>query len=245
VRRVRFVPHGEVPERFENTVLVTGFMGFGLVGFITTDFLVNKLKPKKIGYFVTKYLPEQVSYSEERGIELPFELYYYEAQEGKNLLILVNRWVPVTVERFAYADYIVRWAKKKGVEAIFSFGGLDNSYREDPKERLRWVKTSYYDGPLPEGKPMTGGLKVVGPLALLLAAAETRKFPALAILPYCESMRQDPRASAVGLEEFAKLVGLKIDVEELVAKAENIEKELEKLRKMLEAGAPGRESHYM
>jgi len=244
VRKVKFVPTGEGPEDLKGSLLVTGFMGFGLVGFIATDFLLNKLKPKKIGYFVTKYLPEQVSYSEERGLELPFELYYKEV-DGKKILILMNRWIPVTVERFAYADYVVKWAKKRGVEAIYAFGGLDNSYKEEPKERLRWVKTRHYDGPLPEGKPMTGGLKVIGPLALLLASAEVRGVKALAILPFCESMRQDPRASAVGLQEFARIVDLSLDVSELVERAESIESELERLRKMLESGATGRESHYM
>jgi len=244
VRRVKYVPVEGAPQDFEGSILVTGFMGFGLVGFITTEFLVDKLKPQKVGYFVTKYLPEQVSYSEERGIELPFELYFKEVGNIK-LLILLNKWIPVSVERFAYADCVVRWAKRKKVKAIYAFGGLDNSYREDPKEKLRWVKTNYYQGPLPDAKPMTGGLKVVGPLALLLAAAELRKFPALALLPFCESMRQDPRASAVGLQEFARLVNLELDVSELVEKAESIEKELEKLRKMMEVGSTGRESHYM
>ncbi|NPA84650.1 MAG: proteasome assembly chaperone family protein [Crenarchaeota archaeon] len=243
MKRVRYVPIEGAPQDFEGSIMVTGFMGFGLVGFIATDFLVNKLEPQKVGYFVTKYLPEQISYSEKNGIELPFELYFKEV-DGKKLLILMNRWTPVSVERFAYADFVIKWAKKRGVEALYTFGGLDNNYREDPKERLRWVKTSYYKGPLPEAKPMTGGLKVVGPLALILAAAETRGFPALALLPFCESMRQDPRASAVGLEEFAKLVGLKLDVRELVERAESIEKELDKLRKMMEVGS-GRESHYM
>ena len=244
-RRVFYVDLGKTPKSFENTVMVTGFMGFGLVGYITIDFLVTKLKPEKIGYVVTKYMPDQVSYSDERGLELPFEMYYLKRDEGKSLLILHNRWVPHPVDRFAYARFVVKWAKKRNVEALYAFGGLDNSYKEDPNERLRWVKTSSYEGPLPEAKPMKGGLKVVGPLAHLLEAAEIWGLPALALLPFCESTRQDPRASAIGLEEFAKIIGMKLDTAELMEKAEQIEKELETLRKMMMVSNGGRESHYM
>ncbi len=245
-RKAFYVDLGKTPQKFENTVMVTGFMGFGLVGYITVDFLVNKLKPEKIGYIVTRLMPDQVSYSEERGLELPFEVYYLKREEGKSLVILHNRWIPHPLDRFAYARFVVKWAKRRNVEALYAFGGLDNSYKEEPSERLRWVKTSWYQGPLPEAKPMKGGLKVVGPLAHLLEAAEIWRLPALALLPFCESMRQDPRASAIGLEEFSKLVGLELDTKELIEKAEQIEKELETLRQMMMSTATsGRESHYM
>ncbi len=241
--KVKFVPTENAKEKYEGANLVTGFMGFGFVGILSTEYLVEKLDMVKVGFFVTKYIPDQVSYSERYSLELPFELYYY---EKANVLVLLNRWIPHEVEKFRYAQYVVKWAKKVGVKAIYGLGGLDSSFKEDPSETLRWVKTSYYREPLPKAKPMVGGLKVVGPLAHLLIAAETERYPMLALLPYCESAnRQDPRASAIGLTELAKLIGLEVDVSDLFQKAETMEKEIEKLKKMLEMSVSKKDSYYI
>ncbi len=242
MRKVRFVKLPNFPESLEGAKLITGFMGFGYVGFLSTEYLVDKLGMRKIGYFVTKYLPDQVSYSEKRSLELPFEVYF---DEKNNLLVLLNRWIPHEVERFRYTEYVVKWAKKNGVEAIYGLGGLDKSFKEKAEEMLRWVKTTYYKGPLPNAKPMPEGLKVIGPLALMLAAAEINEFPMLALLPFCESSRQDPRASAIGIVELSKLLNIEIDVSDLMKKAEMIEKEIEKLRQVMEMQTTSRESHYM
>jgi len=242
LRKVRFVKLDGAPERFENAYMITGFMGFGYVGYLSTEYLIKKLNMTKVGFFVTKYMPDQVSYSDKNSLELPFELYY---DKKNNLLVLINRWIPHEVERFRYADYVVRWAKKNGLKAIFGLGGLDKNFKEDVNEVLRWVKTTAYRGPLPNAKPMPEGLKVVGPLAHLLAAAEIRSLPMLALLPFCESSRQDPRASAMGIIELAKLLNIEIDVTDLVKRAESIEREIEKLRKVIEMSSAGRESHYM
>ena len=224
MRRIKYVARKGTSQRYDGYVLITGFMGFGYVGYLATEYLIKKLNMKKVGYFITKYLPDQVSYSPVHSLELPFELY----QDEKNkLLVLINRWIPHEFERFRYADYIVRWAKKVGIEKIYGLGGLDKNFKEEPNEALRWVKTSPYNGPLPSGKPMIEGLKVIGPLALLLASAEIREMPMLALLPFCESSRQDPRASATGIVELAKLINIQIDVSDLMKKAEIIEREIE------------------
>ncbi|WP_075050651.1 proteasome assembly chaperone family protein [Ignicoccus islandicus] len=240
---MKFVPTEAAKESYEGAYLVTGFMGFGFVGALSTEYLVEKLDMVKVGFFITKYTPDQVSYSEKYSLELPFELYYH---EKSNLLVLLNRWIPHEVEKFRYAQFVVKWAKKNGVKAIYGLGGLDSSFKEEPSETLRWVKTSYYNGPLPQAKPMVGGLKVIGPLAHLLIASEIEKFPMLALLPYCESAsRQDPRASAIGITELAKLIKLEVDVSDLFAKAENMEKEMEKLKKILEMSVSKKDSYYI
>ncbi|UXD21094.1 carboxylate-amine ligase [Ignicoccus pacificus DSM 13166] len=242
MKKVKYVPLKDAPTNFEGYVLVTGFMGFGYVGYLATEYLVNKLNMRKVGFFITKYLPDQVSYSERNGLELPFELYL---DEKNKLLVLLNRWIPHEVERFRYADYVVRWSIKHGIVKVYGLGGLDKSFKEEPSETLRWIKTSAYEGPLPDAKPMPEGLKVVGPLAHLLASSEIRGLPMLALLPFCESSRQDPRASATGIVELAKLLNIQVDVSDLMKRAELIEKEIEKLKKVIEMSSGGRESHYM
>jgi uncharacterized protein len=63
----------------------------------------------------------------------------------------------------------------------------------------------------------------------MLANFQIRNFPAVAILPYAERGRPDPRAASIAIDVFNQLYDVKIDTEELMADAEAIEKEIKQL----------------
>ncbi len=236
--KVKVLTLKEVPP---GIVFVTGFAGFGMVGYLAVDYLVNKLKPERVGFVLTKYLPDTVSYSPEYGIETPFELYLYD----NRVLILHNRWLPHPLERSYFARGIAKWLKRIKVRYALLIGGLDKSFQKDPNSRMMWAKTSHYVGEVPNEKNLPEGLHIVGPLALLLAAMEVEGLPALTILPFCESARQDPRAAAVAVEYISKRLNIKIDTKELIERANLIERELEKLQRLVETKTTYKESHYM
>ena len=236
--KVKILTFKEVPP---GTVFVTGFAGFGMVGYLTVDYLINKLRPERVGFVITKYLPDTVSYSPSYGIETPFELYLYE----NRVLFLHNRWLPHPLERSYFARAIAKWLKKVKVKYALLVGGLDKSFQKDPSSKMMWVKTSHYSGELPEEQSLPEGLHIVGPLALLLAMMEVEGIPALTILPFCESARQDPRAAAVAVDYISRRLGINVDTKELIERANLIERELEKLQRLMEARTSHKESHYM
>ncbi len=236
--KVKVVTFRDIPP---GTVFVTGFAGFGMVGYLAVDYLVNKLQPERVGFIVTKYLPDTVSYSPRYGIETPFELYLYEDR----VLILHNRWLPHPLERGYFAKAITKWLKKIKIKYALLIGGLDKTFQKEPNSKLMWVKTSHYKGEVPEEKNLPEGLHIVGPLALLLAMMEIEGLPALTILPFCESARQDPRAAAVAVEYVSNKLNLPIDTKELIERATVIERELEKLQRLMESKSTYKESHYM
>ncbi|KSW11354.1 hypothetical protein CF15_00335 [Pyrodictium occultum] len=200
-------------------LFITGFKGYGAVGYIATLHLADTADCREAGYVITKYMPEAVTPSS-RGVVGPFTLYYCE-NSGKRITLLVNHDIPVVQERSRFAEAIVDFLQAAEVKEAVLIGGFDSRFRQG-EEKLRWVATSAYSRGLEEPR-MDKGLYVVGPLALLLFYAEVRSYPTLAVLPYTEAARPDPRAAAVAIEKINELYGLSFGVEELLEQAKKIE----------------------
>jgi uncharacterized protein len=212
-----------------SATFITGFKGYGLVGYIATMYLAEKLACKPAGVVLTRYMPEAVTVHGDR-IVAPFEI--VSCMDGK-LLMLLNHDVPHDRERSLFAEAVVLWLKDIGVSEAIFIGGFDARFRTG-KEELRWLATSSSKRRLPE-PPMEQGLYVVGPLALLTLFAELYKLPALVILPYSDAMRPDPRAAAVAVRRVADLLSITIDVTELLKEAEKIEEMIARMEKQREA----------
>lgn len=221
-RRVRIYT-AESLDRMRNDrgelYLVTGFPGFGAVGYIATKYMAEALKLRRIGYVVTRYMPDVVSIEGERSFSFPHEIY---SREGLGLVALVNSVVPNIHERVEFAEAIVSWSIENRVNEIFLVGGLDPSTRRSPEELLRWTGNSWGERTLKE-EAMERGLIIVGPLAIILAFTEILGQPSTVILPYAEKERPDPRAASVAVRKLSEILGLDVDVQDLIRHAETIE----------------------
>ena len=219
--------------------IVTGFKGFGAVGYLASLHLAERPFCKKAGFIVTKYVPEEVTPGDE-GVVGPFTLYSCE-NNGRHFGVIVNHDIPLVQERSRFAEAIIDFLTRMGISEAILIGGFDSRLRRGD-EKLRWIATSAYKRGLDEPR-MDKGLYVVGPLALLLLYAEVYGYPALALLPYAEAARPDPRAAAVAIEKLNELYGLSIGTEELLEEAKKIEEmisTLERQQQMLSSSAPER-----
>ncbi|RUM46622.1 MAG: proteasome assembly chaperone family protein [Hyperthermus sp.] len=210
-------------------LFITGFKGFGSVGYITTMHFVDKLSCSKAGFILPKYLPEEVTPDPRGGVAGAFTLYACSVNGDRKLTVLINNDVPVVHERARFAEAVVRWLRELNIGEAVLVGGFDSRFREG-NEVLRWVASSYYSRRLSEPL-MSHGLYVIGPLALLLMFAEIYSYPAVAILPYAEAARPDPRAAATAINKIGELYGFSLPVDELLEKAKEIEEMIEALEK--------------
>ncbi len=232
-RRIRIIVTDPLDSMRRNgeLVLITGFPGFGAVGYITTRYIVEALKLKRIGYIITKYMPDVVSIEGERRFSFPYELY---SSEGSGLIVLVNSVVPNIHERVEFAEAIVRWSIENKINEILLIGGLDPSVRKSPEDLLRWTGNSWCKRALSE-PAMDRGLIIVGPLAILLMFTEILRQPATAILPYAERERPDPRAASIAVKKISEIFGVEIDIQDLIKHAETMEEIERKIREHVEA----------
>ena len=200
-------------------LFITGFKGYGAVGYIATLHLADTAECREAGYVITKYMPEAVTPSS-RGVVGPFTLYSCKSA-GKRIVLLVNHDIPVVQERSRFTEAIVNFLQSIDIKEAVLIGGFDSRFKQGD-EKLRWVATSAYSRVLEEPR-MDKGLYVVGPLALLLFHAEVRGYPTLAVLPYTEATRPDPRAAAVAIEKINEIYGLEFSVDELLEQAKKVE----------------------
>ncbi|HIQ03654.1 MAG TPA: proteasome assembly chaperone family protein [Desulfurococcales archaeon] len=213
------------PETLRNSTLITGFRGFGLVGYLATKYLRDKLNPKLIGYIVCDRMPSIV-YVSNGKLALPHELYLYSNGKAK-ILLLLNNALPSIPLSLPFARYVLKWAKKVGVKECLFIGGLNKSFNIDGDD-ARYLANSYYTKPIP-GKILENELPVAGPLASMIIYSEILKLPSLTILPYTDPMRPDPHAAAIAVEKVSTLLNIAIDVTELYEGERMIQEELKNL----------------
>ncbi len=189
-------------ENLKGTVLVTGFPGFGKIGYVVPRYLATALKLSKAGYVITSRMPSIVV-MEDDGVGFPFEIYH-----GSGLTVIVNRAVPDPRDQVAYCSELASLAARAGISYAILVGGLSREYEpSDEKYGYRWLRNSHYKGPALKAPLMDQGLGVVGPLALLHIFMEHYSVPSIMVLPY---------SSVTGVDYDSALVGAKVVLQEIL-----------------------------
>ena len=204
-------------------VLVVGFQGLGLVGHLTVEYLIERLQCKRVGYVETTYVPPLASIRK-GDLKFPYEIY-----EGEGIILVKLEGLPVDRGGASVLRSLVKWAKKEGVQRIIAIGGLNVSFKEGERDVVRYVvNPAYLERYGSLDPPVQEGVQIVGPLALVLNYATIHDVAALAILAYANPDRPDPKGAANAVKCLSDLLGLKVDVKELLDRASKIEEELSK-----------------
>ncbi|WXG42948.1 MAG: PAC2 family protein [Promethearchaeati archaeon SRVP18_Atabeyarchaeia-1] len=211
-------------EDVKNCHFLTGFHGVGLTGYITVNHIVKSLHAHPIGYVETQHQPALVSLAEER-ISFPFEIFRHD-----DIVILFPRVQPKRSEVREFTREMVKWVTENEMKDAVLIGGLDNRFKQE-NATMRCVPTR---PSLDRAKTLNiplleEALFVTGPLALMLTYFEMKTFPAIALLPYSERGRPDPRAAALAVKEINSLFSLNVDDLELINDAKRIEDEVTKI----------------
>ena len=215
----------------KGSVLVTGFRGFGMVGYLVSKHLASAFDTRRVGYVITDYMPSFILV-EDGGVGYPFDIYH---SKSNRLTVLVNRAVPEKPVQDDYARGIAEWAASVGFKYIVLVGGLAREHMpEEEKHGYRWVHNRFYNGPKLEAPLMEPGLGVVGPLSLLYIYFDYYEVPALMVLPYTIVEGVDYDSILLGVRVIAeKLLGLKPDVQHLEDLARLQRMEIENIYRMM------------
>ncbi len=221
-------------KELEGSVFITGYQGFGMVGYLTSRHIALELGLKRIGFIRTLYFPEATFYKRGIGIIYPFELYHGEVGDRK-LLVLINHGIPHVRERTNFAEFLGKMARDMGVSEAILVGGLDPAIKESEDEEYRWIPVGRterkLDAPLLEEK------HVIGPLALTIMFMNAYHIPGVAIFSYADLYRPDPKATIVAVNVISGLLGIRIGTGKLAEEIkiiEEVEKKREEIMKALE-----------
>ncbi|MBR9692330.1 proteasome assembly chaperone family protein [Candidatus Woesearchaeota archaeon] len=109
-------------------VIIEGFPGFGLVGTIATEFLIDHLKTRLVGEFDFPELPATTAIHDGKVIK-PMAVHYSDEYN----ILLFHTILSVKGHEWEVADEVARIAKEVGAKEIISLEGVNALTASDTK----------------------------------------------------------------------------------------------------------------
>tara|TARA_Y100000310_G_scaffold209670_1_gene210319 strand:+ start:1975 stop:2688 length:714 start_codon:yes stop_codon:yes gene_type:complete len=217
----------------KNPTIIEGFPGFGLVGTIATEFLLEHLDVEQIGKITFNEGPAMIAIHDGKMVE-PLGIFY----NKKHNLILVHAVTATVDKEWAIADIIHKLSKDLGAKEIISLEGVGSG--EDStgdgkvffytnNEKKKKVMSKIKVPPLKEGI-------IVGVTGAMMSRVESTIVTAF--FADTHSKLPDSKAAARVIEVLDNYLGLKVDTKPLLEQAKNFE---DKLKGIMQKGSEAQE----
>lgn len=205
-----------------NVKIIEGFPGFGLVGTIATEYLMNHLETEKIGKISNDESPAMVAIHDSKVVE-PLGIFY----NKKYNLVILHAITAVAGLEWKLADQLNKLAKMLKAKEIISIEGVGS------KESAADSRVFYYSSSALGKKkldkigtqPLKEGI-ILGVTGSLLLRAEA---PLTCIFAETFSELPDSSAAARSLGTLDKYLGLEVNIKPLMKQAEEFEQKLKGL----------------
>jgi uncharacterized protein len=208
----------------KNPIIINGFPGFGLVGTISTEFLIDHLKTKLIGKIYIDKMPAMVAIHEGQIVE-PIGIYY----NSKYNIVLVHGINSVVGSEWKITDEIAKMAEELKAKEIISLEGVAGAEEiKDTKAFFYSSKESNKEKLKKSASELKEGI-IMGVTGALLLKIE--KIPITCVFAETQSNLPDSKAAAKIIEVLDKYLGLKVDYAPLLKQAQKFEL---KLKNMME-----------
>jgi uncharacterized protein len=209
----------------ENTSVLMGFPGSGLVGSIALQYMVDQLEFTQIGSMNSKYFPP-LAMMNKGVINVPVRFY-----EKDNLAVIVAD-IPVhPMICYEVANGLMDWLEPHKVREVIAIAGIITNEAE---KRVFGVATT--EEALPRIQDHTIILpigSISGIASSILTECKLRNIQAYGLLG--ETINApDPRSSAATIEVLNKMYNLDLDVKPLLEQAEEIESTMHKLAEQVQ-----------
>lgn len=211
----------------KNPIIINGFPGFGLVGTIATEFLLDHLKTELIGKIWLDELPAMVAVHEGKIVE-PLGIFY-----NKNYNIIIIHGI-TAIKNFEWkiADAVIEIAQQLNAKELICLEGVGSLQAvEEPKTYFYGSSEKARQGLKKAGcEDLKEGI-IMGVTGCILVKAD--KLSNACIFAETHSNLPDSKAAAKVIEVLDKYLGLKVDYHPLLQQAEKFE---DKLKTIMQKG---------
>ncbi|MFW6047307.1 MAG: proteasome assembly chaperone family protein [Candidatus Woesearchaeota archaeon] len=209
----------------QNSTILEGFPGVGLVGTITTEFLTKHLECEEIGYALVDNVSPMVAIHGEELVK-PITIYH----NKKYNLVIIHSILPGSKAEWEIAKTIIDLSKKVKSKRIISIEGVPN-LTESSKHVYYYAhkKTTGKSLEKAKIKPLKEGM-IVGVTAALMSKC---KDDFISLFAESQTKMPDSRASAKIIQSLDQFLGFGLDYKPLLKQAEQFEK---KLKSMVQQG---------
>ncbi len=202
----------------KSPLVIEGFPGFGLVGTIATEFLIEHLKTQLVGQFECEELPATTAIHNGKVV-LPMALHY---SEEHNLLIF-HTMLGVKGFEWRVAREVARLVREVKAREVISLEGVNALLPSQETKVYAFGNPRFEElGAIPMKESIIMGVTA----ALLLTLERTS-----CLFAETHSALPDSKAAAAIITLLDKYLSLGVDPQPLLKQAEQFE---EKLRRIME-----------
>jgi uncharacterized protein len=238
----------QVKKKLNSPILIAGFPGAGLVGSISTSYIINRLHMNQIACVESEFIVPGVIYAEGK-LRHPFRLY---SNERGNVCVLVCE-APVMIQGiYSVLDAVMNWALHNRVKEVMVLDGI--AVEGLPSSRSPIILSSdgreadaanlIHDYNGDETKREVNAVEhnacsiypstafVGGMAGGILSTCLSNSIPSKAILIYTARGIPDPEGAAILIESLGKITdntSLKIDTAELRKQGTALKTRMEKI----------------
>tara|TARA_Y100000310_G_scaffold336835_1_gene422410 strand:- start:22 stop:732 length:711 start_codon:yes stop_codon:yes gene_type:complete len=211
----------ELTKKPRKPTIIGGFPGFGLVGMIATEYLINHLDTIEIGRIWSNKLPAIVAIQDSELVQ-PLQIFY----NKKYNLVIVQGLAAMHGSEWEISEAVAKLAMDLKAKEIITLEGIGSAaggdalyaYSTDAKKRTILAK---------DFTPMKKGI-IVGITGALLVNTMDKK-PAVCFLAETQSGLPDSKAASKLIAALDKYLGLGIDYKPLLKQAAVFESKLKGL----------------
>lgn len=202
-------------------ILIEGFPGLGLIGTITTEFLIKHLNAKPIGFMWSEELLPIAAVHESKIVQ-PLEIYFAE----KENIVILHALSDVRGMEWRISQSVKDLCKMLNAKEVISIEGImsremtSNAFfiTSDPKKKKILEKLNIL--------PLKEGIIIGVTAALMLKDSEVNT---TGIFVETHTKMPDSKSAAKVIEVLDGYLNLKVDFKPLLQAAEDFEKKLKEL----------------
>lgn len=213
----------------KNVTLIEGFPGFGLIGTIVTEYLIDHLDTESIGTVMSTDIPAMIAVHNGKLVQ-PIEVFYNKKFNLAFLHVVTN---PAGLE-WQFSELVLQLAKLLQAKEIISVEGVTASEATEPPRTFFYSNNESRKKVFAKNKieQLKEGV-IMGVTGTILLKAKNRTQATSCIFVETHSALPDSKAAASVIKVLDKILNLKVDPKPLEAQAEEFE---EKLKTILEKG---------
>ena len=200
--------------------IIEGFPGFGLVGTIASEFLIEHLKTEQIGKIMFNDMPAMVAIHEGKVVE-PLGVFYNQ----KYNLVILHAITAATHYEWDMANTVSKIAADLEAKEIISLEGV-GSGEDSEGSRVFYYSNDDKNSKIFE-KNGISSLKegiIIGVTGAILLRME--KIPVSCLFAETHSNLPDSKAAAKVVEALDKYLGMDLDYKPLLEQAQKFEEKL-------------------
>ena len=211
-------------KRPRNPIIIEGFPGFGLVGTIATEFLIDHLKTEQIGKIMFDDAPPIAAIHEGNVVE-PLGIFYNKQYN----IVIIHAVNPANGIEWKVTEALDDIAKKLNAKEIISLEGVGSVEAEPTQSRIFYfTKNKERKGKFEKmGMNILKEGIIMGVAGAILLKIE--KTPVSCVFVETHTNLPDSKAAAKIIEALDKYLGLKVDYKPLLKQAEKFEEKLKGL----------------